>query len=77
MKPPSSRATIYLDPKALRALKVRSALTDRSVSELVNEAVLLALREEEIDANAVKERAGEPYRAFDEVVKDLKRDGLL
>ena len=77
MKSPSSRATIYLHPKALRALKVRSALTDRSVSDLVNEAVLLALREEEIDAGAVKERASEPYRAFDEALKDLKRDGHL
>ena len=73
----SARTTIYLNPKALRALKVRAAVTDRSVSDLVNEAVLLALREEEIDAQAVHERAGEPYRAFDEVMKDLKRDGLV
>lgn len=77
MKSSSARATVYFDPKVLRALKVRAALTDRSISELVNEAVLQALREEEIDAQAVKERAGEPYRAFDEVTKDLKRDGLL
>jgi hypothetical protein len=74
---PSTRTTVYFDPKALRALKVRAALTDRSISELVNEAVLLALREEEIDAQAVKERAGGTYRAFEEVVKDLKRDGRL
>ncbi len=77
MKLPLARATVYFDPKALRALKVRAALTDRTLSDLVNEAVILALREEEIDAQAVKERAGEPYRAFDEVMKDLKRDGLL
>ena len=77
MKVASSRSTIYLNPKALRALKVRSALTDRTISDLVNEAVLLALREEEIDASAVKERSVGTYRAFDEVVKDLKRDGLL
>lgn len=73
----SARATVYFHPKALRALKVRAALTDRSISELVNEAVLQALHEEALDAGVVKERAGEPYRAFDEVVKDLKRDGLL
>ena len=77
MKSPSTRATVYFDPKALRALKVRAALTDRSVSELVNEAVLRALREEEIDAQAVKERSGGTYRAFEEVAKDLKRDGRL
>ena len=77
MKSRAARATVYFDPKALRALKVRAALTDRSISELVNEAVLLALREEEIDAQAVKERAGGSYRAFDEVTKDLKRDGKL
>ena len=75
MKP--SRATVYFDPKALRALKVKAALTGRSLSKLVNEAVLLTLREEEIDAQAVKARAGETYCAFDEVVRDLKRDRLL
>ncbi len=77
MSSTSARTTIYLDPKALRALKVRAAVTDRTLSDLVNEAVLLALREEEIDAQAVHERVDGSYRAFDEVVKDLKRDGLL
>ena len=75
--PPPARATVYFEPSAYRALKVRAALSDRTLSDLVNEAVLQSLREEEVDANAVRERAAEPYRAFDEVVKDLKRDGLL
>lgn len=72
-----TRATVYLDPKVFRALKVQSALTDRSISDLVNEAVLYNLKEESIDAEAVKHRAKEPKRPFDAVIADLKRDGLL
>ena len=73
----NARATVYFHPKALRALKVRAAMTDRTLSDLVNEAVLLALREEDIDAQAVHERAGGSYRALEDVMKDLKRDGLI
>jgi hypothetical protein len=35
-----TRMTVYLQPKVYRALKVKSATTDRSVSELVNAAVM-------------------------------------
>ena len=44
-----TRMTVYLQPKVYRALKVKSATTDRSVSELVNAAVSEALREDAID----------------------------
>lgn len=72
-----ARATVYFKPKVFRALKVQAALAERSVSDLVNEAVLHALREETIDAETVRHRAKEPTRPFDEVIADLKRDGLL
>lgn len=71
------RATVYFAASVLRALKVRAALTHRSVSDLVEESVLMALREEEADAKAVRDRASEPHRPFNDVVRDLKRDGLL
>ena len=41
--------TVYLQPKIYRALKVKSASTDRSMSELVNATVIEALREDAID----------------------------
>lgn len=72
-----TRMTVYLQPKVYRALKVKSATTDRSVSELVNAAVLEALREDALDADAFDKRRKEPTRSFEQVLKDLKRDGLV
>ena len=73
----SSRTTLYLDPKVHRALKVKSATTDRSISDLVNEALLESLREDAIDLEAFDKRAKEPSRPFEKILEELKRDGLL
>jgi protein-tyrosine-phosphatase len=72
-----TRMTVYLQTKVYRALKVKSATTDRSVSELVNDAVVEALREDAIDLESFDQRSKEPTRSFEQVLKDLKRDGLL
>jgi hypothetical protein len=72
-----TRTTIYFQPKVYRALKVKAASTDRSMSELVNEAVIAALREDALDLEAFRTRRHEPARSFDKVLEDLKRDGLL
>lgn len=73
----SKRATVYLDAELHRALKVKAAETDRSLSELVNEAVQLSLAEDAEDLEAFDARASEPNLAFEEVVKDLKRRGKI
>jgi len=73
----AQRTTIYLEPKLYRALKVKAALTDRPISALVNEAVESSLREDALDAQAVRKRAKEPSRLFSTVLKELKRQGLL
>ncbi|WP_455378086.1 hypothetical protein [Petrachloros mirabilis] len=72
-----TRMTVYLQPKIYRALKIKSATTDQSVSELINAAVLEALREDAIDLEALDKREKEPARPLKEILKDLKRDGLL
>ncbi len=72
-----SRTTLYLDPKIHRALKVKSATTDRSISDIVNEALIEALREDAIDLEAFSKRAKEPSRPLEKVLAELKRDGLL
>lgn len=73
----SRRTTIYLPPKLYRALKVRAAVTDRGLSELVSEAVQLLLKEDAIDEDALRRRRKEPSHAYSEVLRGLKRDGLL
>jgi hypothetical protein len=72
-----ARTTVYLKRKVYRALKAKAASTDQTVSDLINAAVLEAMREDEIDLNAVAARRKGPSRPFEKVVEDLKRDGLL
>lgn len=71
------RSTIYLDPELHRALRVKSIETDRSVSDLVNDAVKLALHEDAEDIGAFADRASEPDLTFESVVKALKADGKI
>ena len=71
------RATIYFDPGLHRALRIKAAETDRSVSDLVNEAIRLSLAEDAEDLAAFEERAIEPNITFEDVVKDLKRSGTI
>lgn len=71
------RATVYLEPKIHRAIKMKAVETDSTVSDVVNEALRLSLREDAIDLAAIRSRAHEPSRSFEEVIRDLKRDGLL
>ena len=71
------RATVYFDPYLHRALRLKAAETDRSVSDLVNDAVREALAEDAEDLAAFEERGREPDLKFEDVVKDLKRRGKL
>ena len=73
----TKRATVYFDADLHRALRVKSAETDRSMSDLINEAVRLSLAEDEEDLRAFRERQAEPNLLFEDVVKDLKRRGKI
>jgi hypothetical protein len=71
------RTTIYVDARLHKALRLKAAETDRSISDLVNEAVRLSLAEELEDLDAFDERAGEPNLRFEDVLKDLRRSGRI
>ncbi len=73
----AKRATVYLDPDLHKALRLKSAETSRSISELVNTAIKEALAEDAEDIAAFEERAREPVISYDEMVKRLKRDGRI
>ncbi len=75
MSTPQKRATVYFDPDLHRALRLKAAETDQSVSDLVNSAVKYSLAEDAEDLAAFEQRAREPKLAFEDVVKDLKRRG--
>lgn len=77
MSAKSKRATIYFTPAVHRALRLKAAETEQSVSDLVNEAVLGILSEDAEDLEAFEERASEPSLSFADVLKDMRQSGEL
>jgi hypothetical protein len=73
----SKRATVYFDPDIHRALRLKAASSDKSISDMVNEAVKLTLAEDAEDLAAFDYRKREPNLDFEQFVKTLKRRGKL
>lgn len=71
------RATIYFEPEIHRALRMKSAASDRSISDVVNEAVRRTLAEDAEDLTAFESRAKEPALDFGKVVKAMRRRGKI
>jgi plasmid stability protein len=69
--------TVYLDPDLHHALRLKSAQSRRSMSDIVNEALRLALREDEEDLAAVRARAREKPLDYEAFLAKLKADGTL
>ncbi len=77
MKSFTKRATVYFDPDLHRALRLKAAQQDQSLSALVNDAVQRALAEDAIDLSAFEERANEQSLPFESVLKELRLRGKL
>ena len=77
MKTTLKRSTVYLDPQIHKALKVKSAHSSKTISELVNEAIKRSLAEDYEDLLAFEERMNEPDLDFESVLKDLHSSGKL
>jgi len=71
------RATIYFNPKLYRALRIKAAECGDTISALVDRAVSESLREDQIDLEAFEKRKNEPSRPWRDVLRDLRRDGLI
>ena len=73
----SKRSTVYFDPELHKALRLKAAGTERSISDLVNEAVRQALGEDQEDLAALEERAAEPTITYEALLDDLKAHGKI
>ena len=71
------RATIYFEPEIHQALRLKSAVSERSISEMVNDAVRSSLAEDAEDFAAFDDRVDEPAVDFEDFVKKMKRSGKL
>lgn len=70
----SKRATVYFDPSVHQALRLKAAATDRSISDIVNDAVKVALAEDAEDFAAFQKRKS---ISFESLVRDLRKRGRI
>jgi plasmid stability protein len=71
------RATVYFDPEVHKALRLRAAANDQSISDMVNDAVRASLAEDAADLAAFDKRKRERSVSFDSFVRGMKRRGLI
>ena len=73
----TKRSTVYFDEDIHKALRLKAATTNQSISELVNTAIRGALAEDAEDLDVFRERETEPTLSFEDLVRDLKDRGKL
>ena len=73
----TKRATIYFDPAIHRVLKIKSAETEHSISEIINEALLHELAQDQGDLAVFDKRAKESSVSYEDLLKKLKADGKI
>jgi len=71
------RATVYFEPSLHQAIRLKAAHTNQSISQIVNDAVRSALREDQADLAAFEDRVAEPVMSYEALLKDLKAHGKL
>ncbi|MGE5790121.1 MAG: CopG family transcriptional regulator [Syntrophaceae bacterium] len=62
-------------PELHRALRLKALDTGRSMTDLLNDAVRMAFREDQEDLSAFDERVKEPEMTCEALLKDLKAHG--
>ena len=77
MNESTKRSTIYFRSGLHQALRLKAANSQRSVSDIVNDAVQMVLREDAEDLLAFEERAKESTLTYEELLKDLKAHGKI
>ena len=77
MSESSKRSTVYFEADIHHALRIKAATTHQSVSQVVNEAVRVALREDQEDLSAFQQRVEEPTLSYEALLEDLKSHGKI
>jgi hypothetical protein len=73
----NKRTTVYLNPKLHKALRLKALDSNRSVSEIINQTLWVQLAEDAEDLAAFEEAENEPDISYEEMMKRLKKDGLI
>ena len=73
----SKCATIYFEAVVHRALRLRAAACNRSISDMVNEAVRMTLAEDADDLRDVDHRQNEKSIGFVQFASNLINSGRM
>jgi hypothetical protein len=73
----NKRTTVYLDPKLHKALRLKALDSNRSMSDIINQTLWIQLAEDAEDLAAFEEAENEPDISYEEMMKRLKKDGLI
>lgn len=73
----NKRATVYFDPDIHKALKIKAAVTNQSISEFIDQAVKNEFADDEEDIRSIRERSNEATVPFEKVLRDLKSNGKI
>jgi plasmid stability protein len=73
----NKRTTIYLEQDLHQALRLKSAVTNRSMSALINDMVRERLAEDAEDLRILRDRADEPEMSYEALLQDLQAHGKL
>ncbi|MBN1665611.1 MAG: ribbon-helix-helix protein, CopG family [Anaerolineales bacterium] len=77
METTTKRTTVYLDQELHQALRLKAAVADRSMSDLINEMIREGLAEDAEDLKAFRERADEPVISYESLLQELQAHGKL
>lgn len=73
----TKRSTVYIEADLHQAVRLKSANTNRSISDIVNESLRLALAEDEADLKAFNDHSKDPLMTYEELLAKLKADGKI
>jgi len=72
-----SKATLYLEEPIHRALRLKAAETNQSMSELVNDALKATLQEDLEDIIDWRDRKDDETVGYEAFIEMLKQDGTI
>jgi hypothetical protein len=75
--PRRTPTTIHLDPEIARAVKIKAAVSGRSLSDLANEGLRRILSEDEADLRIVSQRRKSKTRPYEEFLAELRKNGQI
>lgn len=71
------KSTIYLSEDLHKAVRMKSAETGDTVSQIIEEAVGALLAEDLEDLETIKKRSKGPFVSYEQLLKNLKKDGTI